>query len=126
MQILDVELYTRPVGSFAEPEIQVLALASFEEEDVVAVVEFGDFVEVVEFGFGVEFGVFAAVGEHGDEVVEEVALAKGAGGLVEGEEKGVVGEEGTGRLRRGRTGPKRAACSSSARSRHHLSRRQGC
>lgn len=64
MQILHVELYSWSIGGFAHPEIEVLPFAGFEEEDVVAVVEVGDFVEVVEFGFGVEFGVFAAVGEE--------------------------------------------------------------
>ena len=63
------------VGRFREPEVEVFAFARFEEEDVVAVVEVGEFVELGQLRFGVEFGVFAAVWEEGVEVGEEVAVS---------------------------------------------------
>jgi hypothetical protein len=39
--VLHVHFHGRPIGRFAHPEIEIFALAGFEEEDVVAVVEFG-------------------------------------------------------------------------------------
>ena len=73
--VLQMHLGCRPIGGFAHPYVEVFALARFEEEDIVAVVEFGDFVELVEFCFGVEFCVFAAVGEEGVEVIEEMTMS---------------------------------------------------
>lgn len=52
-----------------------MRFAGLEVEDVVAVVEVGEFVELVEVRFCVEFGVFAGVGEEGMEVGEEVAVS---------------------------------------------------
>ena len=55
--------------------------AGFEEEDVVAGVQFGEGVKravVVVVGFGVEFGVSFCVWEEGGEVVEEVSLSAGS------------------------------------------------
>lgn len=75
MHILAVQLDRGAVGGFGEPEVEVFAFARLEEEDVVAVVQVGELVELGEFGFCIEFGVFAAVGEEGVEVGEEVAVA---------------------------------------------------
>jgi len=41
----------RSVWRFAHPDIQVFAFAGFEEQDIVAVVEVGEFVELVKLGF---------------------------------------------------------------------------
>lgn len=75
--VLYVEFDARAGGGAREPEVEVGALAGIEEEDAGAVVELGDFVEVAERGLRVEFGVFSGVREHGEEVVEEVAVAVG-------------------------------------------------
>lgn len=75
VDVLGVEFYCRAVWGVAEPEVEVFAFAGFEEEDVVAVVEVGEFVELGELGFCVEFGVFAGVGEEGVQVGEEVAVS---------------------------------------------------
>ena len=75
VQVLEVEFESRAIGRLGHPEVEVFALARFEKEYVVAVVEVGELVELVEFGFGVEFGVFAGVGEEGVDVVEEVAVS---------------------------------------------------
>jgi hypothetical protein len=75
VDVLAVQFYGRAVGRFGEPQVQVLAFAGFEEEDVVAVVEVGEFVQLGQLGFCIEFGVFAAVGEEGVEVREEVAVS---------------------------------------------------
>ena len=72
--VLQVHLDRRPVGRFAHPYVKVLALARLEEENVVAVVELGKFVELVELSFRVEFCVFAAVRKEGIEVIEEVPV----------------------------------------------------
>lgn len=69
-----MHLDCRPIRRFAHPYIKVFALARFEEENIVAVVELREFVELVEFSFRVEFGVFAAVGEKGIEVIEEMSV----------------------------------------------------
>lgn len=43
-----MHFYGGPVGCFAHPEVEIFAFAGFEKEDVVAVVEFGQFIELVE------------------------------------------------------------------------------
>lgn len=73
--VLEVHFDGGAVGGFAHPDVEVFGFAGFEEEDVVAVVEVGEFVELVEFGFRVEFGVFATVREEGVQVVEEVTMS---------------------------------------------------
>ncbi len=60
--VLKMAFHSGTVGGFAHPYVEVFALAGFEEEDVVAVVEVGKLVQLVEFRFGVELCVFAAVG----------------------------------------------------------------
>ena len=75
MHVLTVQFDGWPVGRFGQPDVQVLAFARLEEHDVVAVVEVGELVELVEARFGVEFSVFAAVGEEGVQVGEEVAVS---------------------------------------------------
>jgi len=56
-----VHFYGGTVGCFAHPEVEIFAFPSFEEEDVVAVVEFCEFVELVELRFCVQLCIFAAV-----------------------------------------------------------------
>ena len=60
--VLKMHFDGRSIGRFAHPYVEVFSLARFEKEDVVAVVEFGKFIELIEFGFCVEFGIFAAMG----------------------------------------------------------------
>lgn len=69
-----MHLDCRPIGRFAHPYVKVFALARFEEQNVVAVVELCEFVELVEFSFRVQFGVFAAVREEGIEVIQEMPV----------------------------------------------------
>jgi hypothetical protein len=64
VDVLAVQFDRRAIGRFGEPKVQVLGFAGLEEEDVVAIVEVCEFVEVGEVGFGVEFGIFAAVWEE--------------------------------------------------------------
>ena len=73
--VLEMHLHGRAVGRFADPYVEVFALARFEEEDVVAVVELGEFVEPVELGFGVELRIFAAMGEERVEIVEKMSMS---------------------------------------------------
>ena len=67
-----------PVGSFAHPQIEILALACLEEEDVVAVVQFRQLVELVQFRLGVELGILAAVWEERVEIIQQVSMSAGA------------------------------------------------
>jgi hypothetical protein len=53
------------VRRFAEPDVKILALARFEEHDVVAVVKIGELVQLMQLGLGVEFCVFSTVREEG-------------------------------------------------------------
>jgi hypothetical protein len=50
VQVLQMEFDGGTVGGLAHPDVKIFAFAGFEEEDVVAVVEVGEFVELVEFG----------------------------------------------------------------------------
>jgi len=63
-----VHLERGAIGRLGEPDVEVFAFARLEVHDVVAVVEVGELVELLELGFGVEFGVFAGVGEEGVQV----------------------------------------------------------
>ena len=69
-----MHLDRRPIGRFAHPYVKVFAFTRLEEENVVAVVELGEFVELVKLSFRVEFCVFAAVREEGIEVIEEMSV----------------------------------------------------
>jgi hypothetical protein len=75
MQILEMEFHGWAIGRLRHPEVEILALACLEEENVVAVVELGEFVELVEFCLRVQLDVFAGVGEEGVKVVEEVPVS---------------------------------------------------
>jgi hypothetical protein len=75
VDVLAVHLDGGTVGRLGQPDVEILAFAGFEEEDVVAVVEVGELVELRELGLGVEFGVFARVGKERVQVVEEVAVS---------------------------------------------------
>lgn len=61
MNVLAVHLERRTVWWLGEPDVEVLAFARFKEHDIVAVVEVGKLIELLKLGFGVEFGVLAAV-----------------------------------------------------------------
>lgn len=65
----------RPIWRFAHPYVKVFAFSGFEEEHVVAIIEFSKFVELIELGFSVEFCIFAAVREESVNIVEKVSLA---------------------------------------------------
>lgn len=56
-----MEFDGRTVWRLAHPDVEILCLTSFEEEDIVAVVQIGEFVQLVKFGLCVEFCVFATV-----------------------------------------------------------------
>ena len=75
MQVVQVKLNGGAVGGLCDPDVEILALAGFEEEDIVAVVEVCKFVELVELGFGVELCVFATMGEEGMEIVKEMSMS---------------------------------------------------
>lgn len=84
MEILEVHLDSWAVGGFAHPYVEVLAFAGFEEENIIAVVEFGQFVELVQFRFRIEFRFLATVGKESVEVIEEVSMSINVGcGLAE-------------------------------------------
>ena len=65
-----MHLDCRAVRRFAHPYIKILAFARFEEDDIVAVVKFGELVELVKLGFRVEFALAPAVREQAVEVVK--------------------------------------------------------
>lgn len=75
--VVEVHLHGRAIGRFAHPYVEIFALARFKEENIVTVVEFGEFVQLVEFGFCVEFRIFAAVRKKRIEIVEKVAMSIG-------------------------------------------------
>lgn len=75
LTVLGMELNGRTVGDLAEPHVQILALARLEEHNVVAVVKLGELVQLVKLGLGIELDVFAAVGEHRCEIVEEMSVS---------------------------------------------------
>jgi len=75
VDVLTVHLDGGAVRRLRQPDVEILAFAGFEEHDVVAVVEVGEFVKLGELGLCVEFGVFARVREEGVQVVEEVAMS---------------------------------------------------
>jgi hypothetical protein len=62
VQVLQVHLYSRAVWWLGHPAVEILTLTGFKKEDVVAIVEFCQFIELVELSLGVEFGLFPAVG----------------------------------------------------------------
>lgn len=64
----------RPIGRFAQPHVQVLALARLEEQHIVAVVELGKLIKLVELRLGVQLGFFATVGEQRIQVVEQMPV----------------------------------------------------
>lgn len=74
LTVLNVELDGRAIGNLAHVEVQVLPFPRLEEENIVAVVELGQLVELVQLRLGIELGVFATVGYHRGQVVQEMAL----------------------------------------------------
>lgn len=57
--------------------LQILALSCFEETDIIAVVEVGEFVQLVEFRLCVEFCVFSTVWHERVEVIEKMSVSVG-------------------------------------------------
>ena len=94
LTILQVHLDGRPIRRLAHPNVQVFPLARLEEEHIVAIVELGQLVQLVELGFRVKFGVFAAVGKEGVDVIKEMSVSVGhaAGGE---DEDALTGESGS-------------------------------
>lgn len=70
-----MELDSRSVWRLAHPDVEILAFAGLEEENIVAVVQVGKFVQLVEFCLGVELCVLAAVGKKRVEVVEKMTVS---------------------------------------------------
>ncbi len=69
LTILQVKLDSRSIRNLAQPDVQILSLAGLEEQDIVAVVQLGEFIELVQAGFGVEFGILPAVRKHRGNIV---------------------------------------------------------
>lgn len=74
-----MHLHGRTIGCFAHPYVKIFALAGFEEQNIITIVEFSEFIELVELRFCVEFRIFAAVREKGVEVIEEMTMPVGEG-----------------------------------------------
>lgn len=47
VEILEMHLDGWAIGCFAHPYVEIFAFAGFEEENVIAIVEFGQLVELV-------------------------------------------------------------------------------
>ena len=62
VQILQVHLDGGTIWCLAHPGIEILAFSCFEEQDVVAVVQFGKLVELVQLGLGIQLCFLPAVG----------------------------------------------------------------
>lgn len=62
------------IWSFGEPDVQILPLACFEEEYVVAVVKVRQLVELVELCFRIQFGILAAMWKKSIEIIEKMPL----------------------------------------------------
>lgn len=75
--VLEMHLHGRAIGRFADPYVEVFALSRFEEEDVIAVVELGKFIQLVELGLGVQLCIFAAVRKEKVKIVEEMSVSIG-------------------------------------------------
>lgn len=69
-----MEFDGRSVRNLAEPDVEILALSCLEEQNVVAVVQLGEFVEFVKLRLGVELGILPAVGEHRGDIVKKVTM----------------------------------------------------
>ena len=72
-----MHLHRRSIRRFAHPYVKIFPFPGFEEEDVVAVVEFGQFIELVELCLSIELGIFPAVGKEGVEVIEQMSMSVG-------------------------------------------------
>ena len=75
MKVLNVKLDRRTIGRLAHPRVEVFAFASFEEEDIVAIVQFGYFIELKELAFSVKLRLFATVREEGIEVIQKMSMS---------------------------------------------------
>lgn len=53
LTVLEVHFHRWTIRGFAHPAIEILSFSRFEKEDIIAVVQLGEFIELVEFGFGV-------------------------------------------------------------------------
>lgn len=67
--ILEVKFHSWAVGCFAHPYVEVFPLPRFEEQDIVAIVEFGEFVELVELCLGIELCIFTTVRQERIKVI---------------------------------------------------------
>ena len=74
MQVLNVKLDCRTIGRLAHPCIKVFAFASFEEKDIIAIVQFGNFVKLEQLAFGVKLRFFATMWKEGIEVIQEMSM----------------------------------------------------
>ena len=63
------------VRGLAHPNVQILSLARLEEENIVAVVEFGEFVELVEFRLGIELCIFSGMRKKGVKIIQKVTMS---------------------------------------------------
>lgn len=73
--VLKVHLDRRTIGRFAHPDIKIFAFSGFEKQHIIAIIQFGEFVQLIELCFGVELCIFAAVREEGVNIVEKVPVA---------------------------------------------------
>lgn len=75
LTVLEMHLNSRAVRDLTHPQIQILALTCLKEEDIVAVVKFGELVELGKSGLGVELGVFAAMRHHRGKIVQQMTMS---------------------------------------------------
>ena len=67
--VLKVKFHSRSIGRFAHPYVEVFPLSCFEEQDIVAIVEFGELIELIELCLGIELCIFTTVRQEGVKVV---------------------------------------------------------
>ena len=75
--VLEVKFHSWSIGRFAHPYVEVFPLPRFEEQDVVAIVEFSKLVELIELCLGIELCIFTTVRQEGVKVVQEVSVSVG-------------------------------------------------
>lgn len=73
--ILQVKLDRRSIGYLAHPNIEILPFSRLEEENIVAILNGGEFVELVQLRLRVELGILAAMRKHRGNIVKKMTVS---------------------------------------------------
>lgn len=62
--VLEMHLDGGAIRGLTHPDVEIFSFTSFEKEDVIAIVEFGQLVQLVEFGLCVQLCILATMREE--------------------------------------------------------------